>query len=142
MRMFQNYFQDSNSGSKQAVSTWNVSKESSTEFELKKNIENKKILNHIYLQETNYQIKQDKVQTAESSTQIPIKLYKAIKQLKTGRVYEVLTKNERRKRSRRNIYEQTEVKFLIYVITQEVKFDGCLQTIVYLKDVSFGVLYE
>ena len=118
---------------------------------------NKNILNSIYLGLTPYKIDNGEVQQTDIPLTAPIKLYQAIKNFKSGQVYEVLhKKNDGIFQSVSNMktfsnnengeqvsnQNNTNKKFLIYIIAQDVVFNSELQRIAYIKDVSFGILYE
>jgi len=38
--------------------------------------------------------------------------------------------------------EQERIKFLIYIVKQNVRFKDEAVTIIFFKDITFGVLYE
>ena len=78
----------------------------------------------------------------------PLNFFRSIRQFENGRVYEVLLKNnegefvsyEQIFQSNDNV--KSKKKFLICIVTQELFYNDHYQHIAYIKDVTFGVLYE
>ena len=76
----------------------------------------------------------------------PLNFFRSIRQFENGQVYEVLLKNnEGEFVSYDRIFNEgspNKKKFLIYIVTQELFYNDHFQHIAYIKDVTFGVLYE
>ena len=114
------------------------------EKETGKNVnKRRKFLNKIFLQKTNYRINQYRVESLEENTEAPLGFNDALYAFNTGQVYEVLYKDN--KSSTIKSYSESHInnkKFLIYIITQDVVFNNETLKMVYIKDITFGVLYE
>ena len=118
----------------------------------------------IYLKKTCYKISNLVVQQGSDLHETPQPLSKSLAELETGQVYEVVYKvkdnflsHEEMVEHNLNINQNRNVKFknpisatkyeknshiLIHIVNNKATLNGKIHTLTFLKDVTFGVLYE